>query len=193
MSRRSSSSRGGSSILSRAADRRLVGVAARATAAVFTLLVLGGCGYSLRGTLPAHIRTVGVPMFKNLTTEPAVEGLVTRAIAEAFSTNGRLRVVDPADADAILEGEVVSYQLVSIAFNPQATQQVLRLILTLNVRFRDVRDKTLLFQQSGYQEHADFQVQGSVADTIAQQRGVAIRAAADDIARTVVSLAVNRF
>ena len=58
--------------------------------------------------------------------------------------------------------------------------------------FRAIKT-SLLFQQSGYQEHADFQVQGSVADTIAQQRGVAIRAAADDIARTVVSLAVNRF
>src|SRR5262249_10360663 len=127
------------------------------------------------------------------TAEPAVEGLVTRAIAEAFSTNGRLRVVHPADADAILEGEVVGYQLVSIAYDPQATQRVLRLILTLNVRFRDVRQATMLFQQSGFQDRADFQVQGSVSDTIATQRDVAVRNAADEIARTLVHLAVERF
>ena len=157
------------------------------------VLALGGCGYSLRGTLPSHIRTVGVPMFRNLTAEPAVEGLVTRAIVEAFSTNGRLRVVHPADADAILEGEVVGYQLASIAFDPQASQRVLRLTLTLNVKFRDVRKNTLLFQQAGFQERADFQVQGAVSDTIIQQRDVAVRAAAGDIARTVVNLAVERF
>ena len=28
-------------------------------------LVVAGCGYSLRGTLPAHIRTVAVPVFEN--------------------------------------------------------------------------------------------------------------------------------
>jgi outer membrane lipopolysaccharide assembly protein LptE/RlpB len=183
--------------LSRAAERSTSRAAVRsasgAAVMVAALLLLGGCGYSLRGTLPAHLRTVGVPMFKNLTAEPAVEGLVTRAIVEAFSTNGRLRVVRPADADAILEGEVVGYQLVSIAFDPQATQRVLRLIFTLNVRFRDVRNKTLLFQQAGFQERADFQVQASVSDTISQQRDVAIRSAAGDIARTIVNLAVDRF
>ena len=157
------------------------------------VVLLGGCGYSLRGTLPSHIRTVGVPMFRNLTMEPAVEGLVTRAIVEAFSTNGRLRVVNPADADAILEGEIVGYSLSSIAFDPQAGQRVIRLTLTLNLTFRDLRTKTLLFQQSGFQERADFQVQGSVSDTISQQRDVAVRAAAGDIARTVVNLAVERF
>jgi outer membrane lipopolysaccharide assembly protein LptE/RlpB len=157
------------------------------------ILALGGCGYSLRGTLPAHLQTVGVPMFRNLTMEPAVEGLVTRAIVEAFSTNGRLRVVNPADADAILEGEIVGYQLTSIAFDQQAGQRILRLTLTLNVKFRDARNNTLLFQQAGFQERADIQVQGAVSDTISQQRDVAIRAAAVDIARTVVNMAVERF
>jgi outer membrane lipopolysaccharide assembly protein LptE/RlpB len=36
-------------------------------------LLLAGCGYSLRGTLPDHIRTVAVPVFANRTAEPAVE------------------------------------------------------------------------------------------------------------------------
>jgi len=74
-------------------------------------VALAGCGYSLRGNLPGHIRSVAVPVFTNRTSEPAVENILTQAVVQAFSTNGRLRVVKPEQADAILEGEVVDYQI----------------------------------------------------------------------------------
>jgi len=70
--------------------------------------VLAGCGYSLHGNLPEHVQTVAVPVFTNRTAEPAIESFLTQAVVEAFATNGRLRVVNAAQADAILEGEVVA-------------------------------------------------------------------------------------
>ena len=79
-------------------------------------LAVAGCGYGLRGTLPDDIRTVGVPIFTNRTPQPAIEAVVTRAILDAFATQGRLRVTRPEVADAILEGEIVAYDVVSIAF-----------------------------------------------------------------------------
>lgn len=155
-------------------------------------LGLGGCGYSLRGNLPDDIKTVAVPVFRNRTGEPAVENLITRAVIEAFSTNGRLRVVAAEAADAILEGDVVGYQLESIAFDPRANVRQYRLLVTLNVRFRDVRRNTVLFRRDGFQEKADFRVLGAVSETISREE-TALRAAAVDIARTVVSLAIERF
>jgi len=53
-------------------------------------LGLGACGYSFRGTLPPHVRTVAVPIFFNRTQEPGVESIITRAVVQAFATNGRL-------------------------------------------------------------------------------------------------------
>lgn len=160
--------------------------------AAITLLALGGCGYTVGGSLPSHIKTVAVPIFANRTTEPAVEGLLTRAIVEAFATNGRLKVVSPADADAILDGEVIGYALNSIAFDPDANVRLYRLVVTLNLRFRDVRRNEVLFEQRGFQERADFQVVALVAETISREEG-ALRGAAVDIARTVVNLAIERF
>lgn len=156
------------------------------------VLVAGGCGYSLRGQLPSHIKTVGVPIFVNRTSEPAVEGLLTRAIVEAFSTNGKLKVVKPEDADSILEGEVVGYTIDSIAFDPRANVRQYRLTVTLNLKFRDVRRNTMLFEQANFQERSDFQVLSVVAETISREES-ALRLAAVDIARTVVNLAVERF
>lgn len=164
----------------------------RAFAALALVLGLGGCGYSLRGNLPDDIKTVAVPVFRNRTGEPAVENLITRAVIEAFSTNGRLRVVAAEAADAILEGDVVGYQLESIAFDPRANVRQYRLLVTLNVRFRDVRRNTVLFRRDGFQEKADFRVLGAVSETISREE-TALRAAAVDIARTVVSLAIERF
>jgi outer membrane lipopolysaccharide assembly protein LptE/RlpB len=157
-----------------------------------TALALGGCGYSLRGTLPSHIRTVGVPVFKNRTGQPAVENFLTRAVVEAFSTNGRLRVVRPEEADAILEGAVVGYDLQSVAFDPAANIRQYRLVVTLDLLFRDLRQQRVLFDRKGLQERADFRVPGTVSETIAREE-TALRTAAAEIARAVVAFTVERF
>src|SRR2546428_818747 len=132
-------------------------------------VALAGCGYSLRGNLPGHIRSVGVPVFTNRTSEPAVENILTQAVVQAFSTNGRLRVVKPEQADAILEGEVVDYQIQALAFDPRANIQQYRLVVTMNLPMRDVRSNTPLFQQPRVQEKSDFRVFGAVSQTISRE------------------------
>jgi outer membrane lipopolysaccharide assembly protein LptE/RlpB len=155
-------------------------------------VLLGGCGYTVHGTLPGHIKTIAVPIFLNRTREPAVESLITRAIVEAFSTNGRLRVVNAAAADAILNGEITGYGISSIAFDQNANVRLYRLIVTVNLRLRDVKNNTVLFQQSDVREQADFQVQGPVSLTISREE-TALRTAATDIGRAIVALTVTRF
>ena len=161
-------------------------------AALAMVLAVAGCGYGLRGTLPADIRTVAVPLFTNRTPQPAIEAVVTRAILDAFATQGRLRVTRPEVADAILEGEISAYDVVSIAFDRRANVQQYRLVLTLNLLMRDRRRDTVLFQRTGLREQADFRVFGTVAETIAREE-TAVQEAALEIARSVVSQAVNRF
>jgi outer membrane lipopolysaccharide assembly protein LptE/RlpB len=155
-------------------------------------LLVAACGYTFRGTLPEHIQTVGVPVFANRTPEPGVENIITRATIEAFATNGRLRVVPPERADSILEGEITGYELQSIAFDPSANVTQYRLLVTMNLRFRDVRENKILFQRSGFHERADFQVPGAVAETLARE-ALALRVAAVEIGRSVVSAALARF
>ena len=155
-------------------------------------LLAGGCGYTVRGTLPSYINTVAVPIFRNRTSEPAIEGFITRAVVEAFSTNGRLKVVSSGQADAVLDGEIIGYSVSSIAFDKDSNVRQYRLVVTLNLKMRDVRRGGLLFQQNGVTEQADFRVQDVVAQTISREE-TALRAAAVDIARSIVSLAITRF
>lgn len=156
------------------------------------LLALHGCGYSPRGSLPGHIRTVAIPIFANKTQQPAVENLLTRAVRDAFVTSGRLKVVRPEDADSILEGEITGYQLNPLSYNRQADVQEYRLTVTLNLRFRDVKNNTVLWQEEGLKQPADFRVQGQVSLTISSEE-TSLRTAAVDIGRAIVNLALDRF
>lgn len=161
-------------------------------AAAVLMLAVGGCGYSLSGNLPGHIRTVAVPVFTNKTQEPAVENAITNAVINAFVTSGRLRVVPVEQADSVLEGEIVGYQIDSIAFDRRLNAREYRLLVTLNIQFRDVRQGTMLWRQEGLQEKADFRIPGQVSATISREEG-AVRQAAVDIGRRIVNLAVDRF
>ena len=164
----------------------------RLGALALVVMLAAGCGYSLRGNLPDHIKSVAVPLFRNRTSEPGVENFLTAAVVEAFSTNGRLRVARPEQADSVLDGEVIGYQVQSIAYDPRANVQQYRLTVTLNLRFRDVRRDEMLFEQQGLQERADFRTQGAVSQTISREE-TALRQAATEIARAIVALAIDRF
>jgi hypothetical protein len=164
----------------------------RSASVLGAVLLLAGCGYSVRGHLPDDVRTVAVPILANRTLKPAVETEMTRALADAFATDGRLKVVSRDIADTLLEGEVTSYELISIAFDPEANVRLYRLVVMLNVRLRDVRRNTILFNGQGLSEKADFRVSGTVSETISREE-IALRAATLDIARAVVALAIERF
>jgi outer membrane lipopolysaccharide assembly protein LptE/RlpB len=167
-------------------------VRARALLLLALAVALGGCGYTLRGTLPAHIQTISVPIFRNRTQEPGIESVITRAVVEGFSTNGRLRVAGREQADAVLDGEVTGYTIASVAFDRDANVRLYRLIVTVNLRLRDLRENTVLFQQDNVREQADFRVQDVVSQTISREE-TAVRVAAAEIGRAIVSLTVSRF
>ena len=149
-------------------------LARRGVGLALAAVLLAGCGYSTRGNLPDHIKTVAVPIFKNRTLEPGVESAITSGVVNAFSSGGRVRVVP------------------GVAFDRTAVVRAYRLRLTLNVEFRDVRQSTLLWRQEGLQETSDFQVEDSVSDTVARGQGAVVQAASE-IGRKVVNLALDRF
>jgi len=163
-----------------------------AALALAAVVLTPGCGYTVGGTLPSHIQTIAVPIFRNSTREPAVESLITRAVVEAFSTNGRLHVVGRSQADAVLDGEITGYSIASIAFDRDANVRLYRLVVTVNLRMRDLRRNTVLFEQHSVQEQADFRVQAQVSQTISRE-DTALRVAATEIGRAIVALAVTRF
>ena len=160
--------------------------------AVLVLAAAAGCGYSLQGNLPDHLKTVSVPVFKNRTTESGAETTITAAVINAFTSNGRLKVVSLDNADSVLDGELTGYQVQSLTYDSRLNLRSYRLTVTMNVRFRDLRRTELLWQENGLVEDVSFDVAGQVSDTISREEG-AVKQAALEIGRKVVNRAVDRF
>ncbi len=161
-------------------------------AALVLAAAAGGCGYTLQGDLPDHLKTVSVPVFRNRTTEAGSESTITAAVINAFTSNGRLKVVSLDQADSVLDGEVTGYQVQSLTYDSRLNLRSYRLTVTMNVRFRDLRRTEMLWQQNGLVEEVSFDVAGQVSDTISREEG-AVKQAALEIGRKVVNRAVDRF
>ena len=92
-------------------------------ALMFGVLLFPGCGYRLRGAvgrLPGGAESIGIPTFRNLTGEPEIEQIMTRAILREFTarTRGRVNSSD-SDADIVLLGEVKDVSAVPVTFGAQ--------------------------------------------------------------------------
>ena len=155
--------------------------------------VTGGCGYTLQGNLPDHLKTVSVPVFKNRSTEAGrgkhdhrgrgqrvhqqwqAQGGVSRPGRLPFST-----------------GEITGYSVQSLTYDSKLNLRSYRLTVSMNVRFRDLKRSELLWQQNGLVEEVSFDVAGQVSDTISREEG-AVKQAALEIGRKMVNRAVDRF
>jgi len=156
-------------------------------------VVAGGCGYSLRSSLPAHIKTVHVPVLENRTQEPAIESFVTQALTEAVVTSGRARLAaNASEADAVLEGAIIEYSLTSLAFDRAANVTQYRLTIALSLTLKDRVKNEVIWRQERVQDRADFRVAGPVTVTLARE-DAALRRAAVDVSRAIVSLAFEGF
>ena len=104
--------------------------------------------------LPERVETIGIPMFRNLTLEPGVEERITDVLVREFLRDGRLEVVRPDRADALLVGEVVGYDIRGRQYDDQDHAIGFVVDVVVRVRLEDARTgealgKARAFRQGG--------------------------------------------
>jgi hypothetical protein len=118
-------------------------------------VALSGCGYSLSGRgsfLPASIRIIAVPLFRNATSVYEVEQRVTERVRAELIGRGRWVVRPETEgADAVLTGEITNVALTPAAFNQQ--QLATRIVITLvaKVELRDLKANKVVWSNPGLQ------------------------------------------
>jgi outer membrane lipopolysaccharide assembly protein LptE/RlpB len=117
------------------------------------LAAAAGCGYHLRGTgsfLPPSIKTMSIPVFKNLTTRYELDIKLTRAVINEMVARGKVAIAaDPEKADAVLEGEVISFSATPVAFTGQARADRYTITVKAKIVLKDrAADKTIFSNPS---------------------------------------------
>jgi hypothetical protein len=162
---------------------------------------LPGCGYTLAGRgsfLPAHIKTIGVPLFANNTPVFEVERVITDRVRAELAGRGRYTMKpDRTGVDAVLIGEILSIGVAPAAFNQQ--QQATRYAVTMvtKIEFRDVKTDKVLWSSPGWPFTEQYEVTTVVnaADPNAflGQNVNALERLSSEFARAVVSAIMESF
>jgi outer membrane lipopolysaccharide assembly protein LptE/RlpB len=162
----------------------------------FTFALLCGCGYHLAGTgssLPAHIKTIGVPIFVNNTQGYQVEQKITSSVIDVLIRRGRYHVTpDAENVDAVLKGTITSVSLVPTTFTADGRANQYNVIISAKVTFSDLIDKKIIFQNPGFIFRGQYDIDQNQV-VFFDRQSEAIDEIAKDFAESVVSAILEGF
>lgn len=111
----------------------------------------GGCGYALVGrgiTSDPSISKIAVPLFKDQTGRIGLDTRVTAAVTEELLKRGRFKVVrDTEGVDAVVEGEIVGYNVTPVNFSTSAEGAP-----ALASRYATTLTVKIVYRKTGQQE-----------------------------------------
>jgi outer membrane lipopolysaccharide assembly protein LptE/RlpB len=170
----------------------------RAFLELLALAVLGfaGCGYHVTGktsSLPSEWSTIAIPAFKNDTTRYRIEQRFTEAVIREFISRTKYRIIqDPAGADGVLIGEIVSIDTNPVLFN-STTGEVTTMIVTVHVKVRltDNHTNKEVYQNSEMVFRDEYQISSDVPSSFEEQSPALGRMSRDFAARLVSNVMEN--
>lgn len=112
-------------------------------------LVLAGCGtYGFSSSLlPAHIRSVALPLAENRTNRGDLSPALADSLTEAFLADQTLKVVAERDADSLVEAVVLEYRRDPFTYDAQENVQTYRVEIVLEARFVDSRKNRVVWEE----------------------------------------------
>jgi outer membrane lipopolysaccharide assembly protein LptE/RlpB len=166
----------------------------RLAAVVAIVGSVSACGYALvgRGTaLPPGVASISIPTFQNKSGEPELDIIVTSAVRDAFTLDGRLAVDDSGRADSTLTGVIESYSLQPVAFKPNGVASEYNVILVISIIHKSTRPEKILIKQKVSVDWR-YVAQGTIIASEGQ-RLLATKEAAKKAAEALISLVIEAF
>src|SRR5258706_16235169 len=158
---------------------------------------LAGCGYHVAGrsnSLPKSIHVIAVPALENKTTSYRIEQRLTTATVHEFLAKTSYRVVpDPANADAVLRGKVLSLEAVPPLFDT-ATGRATNMLITMRceITFEERVPGKILSQSDNFIFRNNYVITSNVNDPISiknffEEQDPALERMAQDLAARLVA------
>jgi hypothetical protein len=126
---------------------------------------LTGC-YSFTGaSVPPHLKTIAIPLFDDQSGsgKAGLRGLLTNKLLEKFRQDNSLSITDKANADALLEGTILSVldQPQVLAVGETVTKS--RVTISVKVIFQDLKLKKKMWEKQ-FSQWADYALGGGSAE-----------------------------
>jgi hypothetical protein len=158
------------------------------------------CGYKVRssvGTLPSEAKSLGIPTFRNLTTQYKIEQLISRAVLQEFSTRTRSIVNSNASGvDMVLLGEIRNVSSGPVTFgtrteDSQTTGSSFIVTVQLGVKLVRLSDSSLIWQNESFLFRERYSISNDVREFFSEENPALARLA-QDFAASLASAVLNR-
>lgn len=117
---------------------------------ILVFLLVSGCGYHLgeeSSKLPGDVSTLKIEMFENLTMQPYLENIMTTSVTRRLLLFPELNLVENlAQAEAVLSGKVLFYQVESSAYNENNIVTEYRATMKIEAELRRKSDGRILWR-----------------------------------------------
>lgn len=127
---------------------------------------ISGCGYTPAPILPQHIKNIAISPFANKTIHYGMEEKLTNAATNEFLRDGRLNIAKEQQADAVLSGEITQYVLEPVSYDEQDVIQQYKLWITIDLVFKDLTTKTVLWEHQGMKGSVNYFVSSSAGELV---------------------------
>lgn len=160
-------------------------------------LSAAGCGYNLTSkgsNLPAHVKSIGVPEFRNSTARPELAQRITENIRNELVARGKYDVSsETRGVNAILRGSVLSWTTRPVELSDEhGDAERVAVTLEASVAFEDRVLDRVTWRQEAYRFTSEYDVHGDPDEYFDTELG-AVEEVAEDFARAVVSAILQGF
>jgi hypothetical protein len=176
-------------------SRRLAALAA----ALFLIGVSAGCGYGLVGRgggFDPGIKKIGVPLFKDNTGKINLDQKITQKVVEELLKRGKVDVVPTLEGvDAIVEGEIVSFQETPVGFSGgtgATTASRYAILITAKVKYYKPGEALPIWQNDAFVYRDEYDL-GSDPNAFFDRADQGVDRLAQAFARSLVAAMLEAF
>lgn len=173
---------------------------ARLFAAVLLLGASSGCGYGLVGRgggFDPSIKRIGVPLFRDATGKVNLDMKITQKVIEELLKRGRVDVVQNIESvDAIVEGEILSFQETPVGFSGGSTGSTTAsryaILLTARVKYYKPGEVQPMWQNDAFAYRDEYDL-GSDSSSFFDRADQGVDRLAQAFARSLVAAMLEAF
>jgi hypothetical protein len=162
------------------------------------VLMPTGCGYTTRAT-NVPFNTIYIDKFTNniiFTAEsqrnvylPLLEVEVRDAIIDRFQFDGNVRIAKPDQAEALLQGDLQSYQRDGLRYDDNDDVEEYRVRIVVNLELSDSATGQVLWRERGFSGEATYFLTGPNASS----EESAVDEAIKDLSRRIVERTIENW
>ncbi len=152
------------------------------TATFFALLGIivlgGGCGYRVRssmGKLPQGIQSLGIPTFRNLTSQYKIEQRITSAVLKEFILRTKIPVNSSSSGvDSVLVGEILHVSSTPVTFGTQTVGSqtfgsTFMITVEISVKWMRSSDSSVIWKNDRFIFREQYVLNANVKDFFAEE------------------------